>query len=82
MAFFKASKNRISTNITTLSYQYGHGWQRGRKYTSKRGYRVISCPYLSEDVVNEYDEYFHSGAATFLRLNKEIYSSKMNFYVI
>lgn len=46
MAYFKARIKPMSTNITNPSYQYGHRWQRERKFTSKRGYRVISSPYL------------------------------------
>ena len=39
MAILTASVGTISTDVTYNSYQYGHRWQRGPNYASKRGCR-------------------------------------------
>ena len=47
MAITKPTIKPISSSIVGLPYQYGHGWQRGQKYVSKRGYWLLISVHTS-----------------------------------
>ena len=47
MAITKPFLRPISSSIICLPYQYGHGWQRERKYASKRDYWLLISVHTS-----------------------------------
>ena len=47
MAITKPTLKPISSSIISFPYQYGHGWQRERKYASKRGYWLLISVHTS-----------------------------------